>query len=102
MTTPIAWPRKAREIHDEHVDSRAWNDFAFRAGDIVIATYTPPAAVWMRHIVGQLLSGGAADVCVAELSPWLESRLTAAPETLARLAAQTHRRFVTTHLPVDA
>jgi aryl sulfotransferase len=102
MTTPIAWPRKAREIHDAHVDSRAWNDFAFRDGDIVIATYAPSAALWMRHIVGQLLFGGAADVCVAALCPWVESGVTAAAETLARLAEQTHRRFVTTHLPVDA
>lgn len=36
------------------------------------------------------------------MSPWIGLRLPLVPVKLAALAAQTHRRFVNTHLPVDA
>jgi len=97
-----AWPVKAREIHNHHFDSTMWNDFAFRDDDIVIATYAKSGTTWTQQIVGQLLFGGAADVPVSELSPWLDLRVPAAAEKLGHLEAQTHRRFVKTHLPVDA
>ena len=31
----MAWPRKTRELMNHHIDSTVWNDFAFRADDIV-------------------------------------------------------------------
>lgn len=103
MTTPhAAWPQKTREIHSHHFDSSVWNDFRFRDDDIVIATYAKSGTTWTQQIVGQLLFGGAADVPVHALSPWLDFRVPPAPEKLALLDAQTHRRFVKTHLPVDA
>jgi aryl sulfotransferase len=97
-----AWPRKTREIHNHHFDSTVWNDFAFRDDDVVIATYAKSGTTWTQQIVGQLLFGGAADVPVNELSPWLDLRVPPAAEKIAALAAQTHRRFIKTHLPVDA
>lgn len=51
--------------------------------------------------MGQLLFGGAEDLAVASLSPWVDFRVGAA-ERLDQLAAQTHRRFLKSHLPVDA
>jgi aryl sulfotransferase len=35
----IDYPHKTRELHNHHFDSTVWNDFRFRDGDIVIATY---------------------------------------------------------------
>ena len=103
MTTDTAaWPQKTRELHNHHFDSTVWNDFAFRDDDIVIATYAKCGTTWTQQIVGQLLFGGAADVPVNALSPWLDLRVPPAAEKLALLDSQTHRRFVKTHLPVDA
>lgn len=102
MTTAFDLPRKTRELHSHHFDSTAWNDFAFREGDIVVATYAKSGTTWTQQIVGQLLFGGAPDVNVAELSPWLDLRVPPKEVKLAALAAQTHRRFIKTHLPVDA
>jgi aryl sulfotransferase len=96
-TSPAAWPRKTRELHNHHFDSTVWNDFAFRDDDIVIATYAKCGTTWTQQIVGQLLFGGAADVPVNGLSPWLDLRVPPAAEKLALLDAQTHRRFVKTH-----
>ncbi len=100
--SPLDWPHKTRELHNHHFDSTIWNDFAFRDGDIVIATYAKSGTTWVQQIVGQLLFNGAEDVPVAELSPWLDLRVPPKAVKLAALEEQTHRRFIKTHLPVDA
>ncbi|MEZ5860416.1 MAG: sulfotransferase domain-containing protein [Geminicoccaceae bacterium] len=103
MREPEAgWPQKTRELHNHHFDSTVWNDFAFRQGDIVIATYAKSGTTWLQQIVGQLVFAGATDVPVAELSPWVDLRLPPKEVKLPALEAQTNRRFVKTHLPVDA
>jgi aryl sulfotransferase len=56
----------------------------------------------MQQIVGQLLYDGDPDLDVGPLSPWVDLRLPPKDEKLAKLEAQTHRRFVKTHLPLDA
>ncbi len=96
------WPRKTREMHNHHFDSTVWNGFRFRDDDIVIATYAKSGTTWTQQIVAQLIFDGAEGVPVAEISPWLDLRVPPAAEKLAMLEAQTHRRFVKTHLPVDA
>jgi aryl sulfotransferase len=56
----------------------------------------------MQQILAQLLFNGAPDIEVAEISPWLDLRVPPNPVKLAALEAQTHRRFIKTHLPFDA
>jgi aryl sulfotransferase len=56
----------------------------------------------MQQIVSQLLFDGAEGLEVAEMSPWLDLRVPPKGIKLPAVAAQTHRRFVKTHLPVDA
>ncbi|RJF90851.1 sulfotransferase domain-containing protein [Sphingomonas cavernae] len=102
MHTQHAWPRKTREMCNHHMDSTIWNDFRFRDNDIVIATYAKSGTTWTQQIVGQLLNAGIEDVPVAELSPWLDLRIPPKAEKLALVEAQVQRRFVKTHLPVDA
>ena len=102
MTTPTAWPQKTRELRNHHFDSTFWNDFHFRDDDVVIATYAKSGTTWTQQIVGQLIFGGDPAVNVAELSPWLDLRVPPKPVKLAAVEAQTHRRFLKTHLPVDA
>jgi aryl sulfotransferase len=98
----IMWPQKTRELHNHHFDSTVWNDFRFRDDDVVIGTYAKSGTTWTQQIVGQLIHAGREDVNVAELSPWVDLRVPAKEEKLAALEAQRHRRFVKTHLPVDA
>jgi len=100
--TAIQWPQKRRELHNHHFDSTVWNDFAFRDDDIVIGTYGKSGTTWVQQIVGQLLFDGAEGLEVATMSPWLDLRVPPKEVKLPALEAQTHRRFVKTHLPVDA
>lgn len=98
----ISWPKKTRELHSQHFDSTIWNDFRFRDDDIVIGAYAKSGTTWTQQIVGQLIFDGAADVPVAELSPWLDLRVPAEEVKLEAVEKQQHRRFIKTHLPVDA
>ncbi len=98
----IAWPAKTRELHNHHFDSTVWNDFKFRDDDVIIATYGKSGTTWVQQIVSQLIFNGAEDVPVAEISPWVDLRLPPKDVKLPALEAQTHRRFLKTHLPVDA
>lgn len=98
----IEWPRKTREFHNHHFDSTIWNGFAFRDDDIIIGTYAKSGTTWMQQIVSQLLFNGEEGLEVAEMSPWLDLRVPPKEVKLPAVEAQTHRRFVKTHLPVDA
>ena len=95
-------PVKTRELHNHHMDSTIWNEFAFRDGDVIIGTWAKSGTTWMQQIVGQLLLGPDPTIRAAELSPWLDIRVMPKEAKLGMMEAQTHRRFVKTHLPVDA
>jgi aryl sulfotransferase len=101
MDQQVAWPRKTRELHNHHMDSTLWNDFEFREDDVIVATYGKSGTTWTQQIVGQLVFAGAENVPISEISPWLDLRIMP-PDTKQKLAAQTHRRIIKTHLPLDA
>jgi aryl sulfotransferase len=96
------WPRKTREYQNHHMDSTIWNEFQFRNNDIVIATYAKSGTTWVQQIAGQLLFNGRPDLDVANMSPWLDLRFPSKKQKLEAVDAQTHRRFLKTHLPVNA
>jgi aryl sulfotransferase len=102
MAESIEWPKKQRELHNHHFDSTIWNDLSFRDDDIIIATYAKAGTTWMQQILGQLLFDGDPDLAVAEMSPWLDLRVPPKEVKLPLVEAQDHRRFLKTHLPVDA
>lgn len=95
-------PKKTREFHNHHFDSTIWNDFEFRDDDIIIGTYGKSGTTWMQQIVSQLLFDGAEGLETAEMSPWMDLRIPPKEVKLQAVEAQTHRRFLKTHLPVDA
>lgn len=98
----VGVPKKTREIHNHHFDSTIWNDFEFRHDDIIISTYAKSGTTWTQQIVGQLLFGPNPNLPVADMSPWLDLRIPSKAEKFAQLENQFHRRFIKTHLPLDA
>jgi aryl sulfotransferase len=79
-----------------------WNDFQFRDDDIVIASWAKSGTTWVQQIVAQLLFGGAENVPLAKISPWLDYVLPPIEAMQQELQSQTRRRFMKTHLPLDA
>ncbi len=102
MTSTATIPVKSRELHNHHFDSTIWNEFQFRNDDIVISTYAKSGTTWMQQIVAQMIFRGDPDLEVAQMSPWLDLRVPPKEVKLPIVEAQTHRRFIKTHLPVDA
>ena len=102
MTETIVRPTKTREMHNHHFDSTIWNDLHFRDDDVVISTYAKSGTTWTQQIVAQLLFGPDPELEVAQMSPWLDLRVPTKEVKLPMVEAQTHRRFLKTHLPLDA
>jgi len=102
VTPDISWPQKTRELNSHHFDSTIWNDLEFRDDDIIIATYAKAGTTWMQQIIAQLLFDAAEGLEVAEMSPWMDLRVPPKEVKLPLVEAQEHRRFMKTHLPVDA
>ena len=98
----VIWPKKTRELQTLHLDSTIWNEFKFRDGDIIISTYGKSGTTWMQQIISQMLFAGDTEMDTQAMSPWVDYVIPPKEVKLAALEAQTHRRFVKTHLPVDA
>jgi aryl sulfotransferase len=98
----IKWPQKTRELQSHHFDSTFWNGFNFREDDIVISTYAKSGTTWLQQIISQLIFNGQEDLEVAQMSPWIDLRVPPKEVKLPEVESQKHRRFIKTHLPVDA
>jgi len=98
----VAWPEKTKEMHNQHIDSTFWNGFKFRDDDIIISTYAKSGTTWMQQIISQMLFNGETDIDTQAMSPWIDFRVPPKEIKLAAVEAQTHRRFIKTHLPVEA
>ena len=97
----MKWPVKTCELHNHHFDSTVWNDLTFREDDIVIST-CQSGTTWMQQIIAQLIFEGDPDLAVAEMSPWVDLRIPPKEVKLPMIERQVHRRFMKTHLSVDA
>lgn len=100
-TSAIEWPKKTRELKEELTDSARWNNFPWRDDDIIIASWGKAGTSWLQQIVAQLVFDGK-ETPTGDLSPWFDFIMVPKDQLVARLEAQTHRRFIKTHLPVDA
>jgi aryl sulfotransferase len=100
MTTLERAPTRA--YHTPVIESARWDGFAVRPDDIVIATYPKCGTTWTQRIVDLLVFQDPTPRPIIETSIWLDSRIfRSQEENLATLEAQTHRRFIKSHLPLD-
>lgn len=84
-------------------DSSRWHGFPHRAGDIVISTPSKSGTTWMQQLCALLVfDGPELPEPLPDVSPWVDSLLEPLDELLARVEAQSHRRILKTHAPLDA
>jgi len=83
-------------------DSGRWEGFELRPGDIVISTPPKCGTTWTQMICALLvLQEPELPLPLDTLSPWIDMVNRPRTEVFADLAAQTHRRFIKTHTPLD-
>lgn len=83
-------------------DSARWDDFRFRAGDIIISARSKHGTTWTQMICALLiLQTSQLPAPLDALSPWLDWLGEPREDVFARLEAQQHRRFIKTHTPLD-
>jgi hypothetical protein len=83
-------------------DSGRWDGFAFRPGDVVISTPPKSGTTWTQMLCALLIFDGPVfPAPLGDISPWLDMNIRQLAEVTAVLAAQTHRRFIKTHTPLD-
>ncbi|HEY2357500.1 MAG TPA: sulfotransferase domain-containing protein, partial [Phenylobacterium sp.] len=96
-----AWPVKTEDYANGVSDSAVWDRLVFRDDDIVIATYAKSGTTLTQQMVSQLVFDSDPSVYGAAftLSPCVEMQPPGV-DFIAIAEAQTHRRFLKTHLPV--
>jgi hypothetical protein len=84
-------------------DSSRWDGFALRCGDIVIISTPPKCGTrWTQMTCAQLiLQQPELPLPLDTLSPWIDMVTRARVEVFTDLEAQSHRRFIKTHTPLD-
>lgn len=95
-------PKIEHVYQNHHMDANRWRWFTPRDGDIIIATSYKAGTTFTQTIVGNLLfPDGNLLGPASEISPWLDQRIFPLELVLGQLEAQTHRRYMKTHLPLD-
>ncbi len=92
----------AKERRSWTTDSRRWAHYRPRPDDIIIGTSAKCGTTWMQQIVSLLVFQSAEPRDIQNESPWLDMRIRPIGEVTQRIEAQTHRRFLKTHLEFDA
>jgi aryl sulfotransferase len=91
-----------RRYEGTFYDSNRWDGFTLRPGDIVIASPPKCGTTWTQMICALLILQEPELPCpLDKLSPWIDMVTRSRTEVFADLEAQTHRRFIKTHTPLD-
>ena len=91
-----------RHYRTQVFDSARWERFDDRDDDILICTSYKSGTTWMQRICALLIFRSVElDRPMSMISPWLEIRGDSLETMLATYRAQTHRRFIKTHTPLD-
>ena len=95
--------RPTRRVRNWVSDSERWAGYRPRPGDIILSTAPKCGTTWMQRILSLLVFQSADVRPLGEVSGWPDFRFRGPVEdTFAAMEAQTHRRFLKAHLPLDA
>ena len=97
----LLMPEVKHIYQNHHLDSTRWDDYIPRSDDIIIATSMKSGTTWMQTIVMHLIFQDLQPRLIGDFSPWIDFRPPPRGERIKLIEAQTHRRFIKTHLPLD-
>jgi aryl sulfotransferase len=94
-------PQVTHIYKNHHLDSTRWKRYQPREDDIIISTSYKSGTTWTQGIMRHLVFLGQEMPPLDDLSPWLDRRGRPLKKLLKDLDAQTHRRFIKSHLALD-
>jgi aryl sulfotransferase len=96
-------PEKSRDYLGNITDTRRWDHFEHRPDDIFVCTPPKCGTTWTQAICASLVFETADHgQQPGVISPWFDAQIFVPLEMdVERIAAQTHRRFLKTHTPLD-
>lgn len=100
MSEPL--PRQSQSYLGPITDTSRWQNFRHRPDDIFICTPPKCGTTWTQAICAMLVFGKADHGTMpGMISPWIDAQFAPIEEYLKQVDAQTHRRFLKTHTPLD-
>jgi aryl sulfotransferase len=95
-------PARTRDYVTPVFDSRRWDHYRPRSGDIVVATPAKSGTTWTQMICAMLVHGTPKlPKPLTQLSRWLDRYTIPIEKLTAELEAQPHARVIKTHTPLD-
>ena len=95
-------PRRTRIYRHRLLDGERWNSYRPRDDDIIVCSAYKAGTTWIQGICA-LLVYQSTDLPLPlwQLSPWLDVPRVPIDQVMAGLDAQTNRRVVKSHIPLD-
>lgn len=92
-----------QKIYEHFIwNNKRWKGFEHRPGDILICTAYKAGTTWTQRICSLLIfQSTKLEKPLTTYSPWMEINGQPIEKLQADYAAQTHRRFIKSHTPLD-
>jgi aryl sulfotransferase len=95
-------PQQSASYLGPITDTSRWQNFKHRPDDIFVCTPPKCGTTWTQAICAMLVSGKADHGTQPGLvSPWIDASFEPIEDNLKQVDAQTHRRYIKTHTPLD-
>ena len=83
-------------------DTSRWENFQHRPDDIFVCTPPKCGTTWTQAICAMLVFGKVDHgTQPGMISPWIDAQFAPIEDYLQQVEAQTHRRYIKTHTPLD-
>ena len=102
MTSSPQLPERTQTYKHMLTDTDRWDSYVSRDDDVFVCTLGKNGTTWMQAICALLIfQTPELDFNPAERSPWLDVTFEPIDEVITALEAQTKRRVIKTHTPLD-
>jgi aryl sulfotransferase len=102
MTTALQRPERTREYTNAFMDSRRWDKFEPRDGDIIVCTSYKSGTTWTQMLCALLVfKSPKFPRALGDMSPWFDMRMAPVESVLNDYRSQNHRRIIKTHTALD-